>query len=189
MTKLLQPRFLAALFRQFFQSVTLRERILLAAFLWCLVLLWSSALMKDYARLGSRFKSAGAVLKEQQLWLEQKDETKAQLKAALDRLDPKRTFSGSRLTGMIDDMAREAKLNFSLHSPITEEGDIFDVHTVRIQIRDAGLRELIAFDRKIKRESPYMGLDRVEISADRRDPRQLDVRYDISSFELVEEIF
>ena len=189
MKKLFNPQFLSSLFRQFFQTISLRERILLSAIIWSLVLLWGSALMKDYASLRSAMATTGAALQDQKLWLDQKSELEGQLKVALQRLDPEKSFSSSRLTGKIDDLAREAELNFSLNSPVTEKGEIFDIHSVRIQIRKAGLTELVQFDRKIKRESPYLGLDRVEITADRRDPRFLDVQYVISSFELVEKIF
>jgi len=125
-----------------------------------------------------------AQLENQQTWFQSQDDIETRLQTSLERLDPKKTYNDTQLIGKIDTIARGPKLNFDTASAITQEGDIFNIHSVRIVIKKAGLNELIEFDRKIKMESPYLGLERVQIVANKADPRLLDAQFVISSFEL-----
>ena len=115
-----------------------------------------------------------------------KESIETRLQEELKRLDPKKTYTSSQLVGKLDSFAREAKLNFDTNSPSTKPGDIFNIHTVRIQVRRAEIGDLINFDKQVKKESPYLGLERVKITAVKSDPRYLNAQFVISSFELKE---
>jgi hypothetical protein len=186
--RLFDKNFLPLMLRNFFLSITLRERIMFAAFLWVLVMLWGGTWLKEFRVLRNRLATTSRSLQSQNEWLKEKGGIEQQLQAALQRLDPKKTFTSPRLTGKIDEIARQNELNYILNSPMTTKGEIFDVHTVRIQIKHAELGKLLAFDNDVKQESPYLGVEQVQISADSRDPRYLDVQFVISSFELIEKI-
>ena len=58
---------------------------------------------------------------------------------------------------------------------------------MRVQFNKTGIAALIEFDQKIKGQSPYLGLERVQVDAQKSDPRLLNAQFIISSFELEEE--
>ncbi len=164
--------------------MSLRERALLAAFLWLCIAIWVGTASRSFRETKVAFTKVTTEMETQSLWLEKREETETRLNKALDLVDPRKTYASSQLVGKLDTIARDTNMNFDINSPTTKTGDIFDVHTVRIQFKKAGLADLIVFDEKVKKESPYLGLERVQIIANKGDPRFLDAQFVVSSFEL-----
>lgn len=174
--------------RQFFFSLSLRERLLLTAFIWVLVLAWLLGLMDSYGETTREFRSNKQTINNFEQILEQSEIVELMLKEAREGLDSSRTFSGSQLVGHLDRLARDADLSsFDLNVPSTQETELFSFHTVRLNIKNTQIQDLIAFDRQIKEEAPYIALTRFELVANRRDPRYLDAIFELASFELKED--
>lgn len=173
--------------KQLFNAMSLRERVLLTVFIWIGILVWASAIAKNYRTTRIQAAGTSTELNKQSQWFAERDSINLQLQEALDRLDPKKTYSSTRLVGRLDNFARTSGLNFNTNTPQTKEGDIFNVHTVRLAIRNANIGPLIEFDKKIKQESPYIGLQQIKITANKSDPRLLDAQFTVSSFELKEQ--
>jgi hypothetical protein len=172
------------MFKKFYNILSLRERALLTVFIWIILFVWTGGLFKDSKSVYTNLRSTAYQLKYQAQVISEKEDIKIRLNHALERLEPEKTYSSSQLVEKLDNIARKAGLNFDINSPSTQEGDIFNAHTVRIQFKKGGIADLIEFDQKIKEESPYLGLERMRIVANKADPRQLDAQFLVSSFEL-----
>ena len=164
--------------------MSLRERVLLTVFLWFGVLAWLGSAANSLGTARQNWSQAGAQLDLQEEWFDNREEIETRLKSAQQRLDPQKTYSGARLVGLLDTFARETGANFDINAPVTKSGDIFNIHTVRVRFNKAGIATLIEFDIKIKGQSPYLGLERVQVDAQKSDPRLLNAQFIISSFEL-----
>jgi len=174
--------------RRLLARLSLRERVLVTAFLWVMVLLWSHFAFRQLGETRRSFNDVGNRLAEQQIWLDRAGEIETNLAGARGRLDPARTFSAVRLVGKVDALARTLPgLTFSVSSPTTERSEIFRVHSVRVELRRAGLADVANYLKAIHDESPYLGLERLQLSAYRPDPRQVDAVLEIGSFELTDD--
>lgn len=178
------PSTLQTLPRKLFHAMSLRERVLLTVFLWFSVLAWLVSAVNAFGTAKRNWAEAGARLESQNEWFDNREEIEAQLNSALQKLDPKKTYTGAQLVGLLDTIARETGVNFDINAPVTKYGNIFNVHTVRVILSKAGIAELIGFDRRIKEHSPYLGLERVQVDANKTDPRLLNSQFIVSSFEL-----
>ena len=172
------------MFKKLFNILSLRERTLLTVFLWVCIISWAGILLKSLKAKRIEFLKNASQIEYQKEVLTRQSDIDARMHAALERLDPGKAYSGSQLVERIDTIARGAALNFEITSPRTQEGNIFNIHSVRVQVKKAEIGELIEFDNKIKEESPYLGLERVKIVANKTNPRVLNADFEISSFEL-----
>ena len=171
--------------RHLLARLTLRERVLVTAFLWVMVILWSHFAFRHFGATRREFTTLGHRLAEHQIWLDGSDQIENDLTVARGRLDPTRTFSSIQLVGQVDALARRLDgLSFSISSPTTEASEIFQVHSVRVELRRASLTEVARYLQAVHQESPYLGLERLQLSAYRPDPRQVDAVLEIGSFEL-----
>ena len=170
--------------RSLFSAISLRERVLLAAFIWTLLLVWFVMLWGSLRSERVVYLIQKTRAEEFEHTLSQADDAERELQQARSGLDPNRTFSASQLSERLDSMARETGVSFTISSPDTQESDIFSYHSVRLAIRQAHIEKLIELDSKLKKESPYITLNTFQITAQRRDPRLLDATFELSSFEL-----
>ena len=169
--------------RELFQTLSLRERILLAIFIWLGLAIWMGGAMKQFRQIKADYRTASYELREQSTWFDLQNEIQVRLESALELVDSSKTYTSSELVGKVDAIARETNLSSDINSPTSRTSDIFDTHVVRIQFKKAGIAELIRFDELIRKETPYIGLESVRIKANKADPRFLDGRFVISSFE------
>ncbi len=167
-----------------FNAISLRERVLLAAFVWVLLLLWFSSLWGNVRSERVTYRIQQNRLEDHNRTLAQASDAERELERARAGLDPRRTFTASQLSERLDGIARETGVSFTITSPSTQESDIFNYHSVRVAIRQARIENLIQFDERLKRESPYISLGSFQITANTRDPRILDATFELSSFEL-----
>lgn len=176
---------LSGIIKKLFYAISVRERLLLCIFLWLGVIIWVGSQMRAYREELQDYRMASVELTNQKSWLDNREIIESELTAALKRLDPERSFSSPELVGKVDDISRsvEPSLNFNINSPVTRKGEIITLHSVRLQVRRAGLRELILFDQNLKKESPYLGLEKIQIISNRSNPNDLNVQFEIASFE------
>ncbi len=166
--------------------MSLRERFLLTVFIWCCLFVWAGSVIQGGKNFRLQFIKTKNELATQEDMIDNKEAIETRLQDELTRLDPQKTYTSSQLVGKLDSFARGSNLNFDTNSPNTKPGDIFNIHTVRIQVRRAEIGDLINFDKQVKKESPYLGLERVKLTAVKSDPRYLNAQFVVSSFELKE---
>lgn len=174
--------------RQIFNALSLRERYLVALFIWALVLVWLLSLLDGFKQSWSAFSLNRQLLTTFEETLAQADEAEALLASAREGLDGSKTFSAAQMVGRLDSLARENKVSsFDISTPSTVESQLFSFHNVRLSIKRARIGELIRFDQAVKTHSPYIALGDFQVTANKRDPRFLDAVFELVSFELKEE--
>ena len=101
-------------------------------------------------------------------------------------MDPKKTYAGSQLSGRIDAILRQVALSGSADiDPVqTREGEIFNDHNLRIRLSRISIAQLIQLNKLLSQETPYINLQSVRVTKNRRNPEELDVRFKINSFDL-----
>lgn len=174
--------------RQLFHAMSVRERFLLALFIWALILVWLLVVIDSFGNSLTQFKDNRETLELFAQRIEQSDEAQAALDKARSGLDSSKTFNSAQLVGRLDSIARETDLNsFDIRTPSTMETELFSFHSVRLGVKRARLDELIRFDQAVKQFSPYIALTEFQLNANTRDPRYLDAVFEFVSFELKED--
>jgi hypothetical protein len=145
--------------RQVFNALSLRERYLMALFVWALLVLWLVWLLGGFQRTWSSFSLNNQLLQTFETTIGQADEAAVLLAAARQGLDGSKTFSAAQLVGRLDSLARENEVtSFDISTPSTIESQLFSFHNVRLSIKRARISELIRFDQAVKTHSPYIAL-------------------------------
>ena len=174
--------------RQLFNALSLRERYLLAIFLWALLLLWLLTLLESFQKTWNTFSINKQMMSAFTQTLAQSDEAEILLASARQGLDGSKTFSAAQLGGKLDSLARENEVSsFDISTPNTVDSQLFSFHSIRMNIKRARIGELIRFEQALKAYSPYIAMSDFQISANKRDPRYLDAVLELVSFELKEE--
>ena len=168
------------------QRMTVREKLLSFLFLAVLLGIWAGNWGNRIGSWNDTSKSTYAGLEEQNLWLERADTYAQSAQTAMERLDSQKTFNAAQLSGRVDSLLRTAGLSSlaDIDSVKSSQGEIFNEHTVRVQLKRISIGQLVQFNKLLRDESPYINQLTVRINADRRNRKLLDVRFEIASLEL-----
>ncbi|WP_309385477.1 hypothetical protein [Cerasicoccus frondis] len=170
--------------RQLFQRMTSREKTLLVAFVWVILIIVFSFALRDFRVFVDGWQSTGRVLKDQKALLDQAPETNAALDKELEFYNSDRIFDLASLTGRVDQLAKQAGItNFTFNTG-SEDQDIHVAHTMRLNVRDTPIDKLMALDEALNRESPYINKVSVSLKSDRNNSELLDATIVLNSFEL-----
>ncbi|MGB1127817.1 MAG: hypothetical protein ACPG3X_05565 [Opitutales bacterium] len=174
--------------RALYRRTSLREKLLTLLFVLVLLILWANNWLGRLSTWNDLRQSTSVDLNTQQQWLDRSDEYNEGLIRALARVDPSKTYAASRLSGHIDNLLRSAGLSGQADiDPVrTREGEIFNDHNLRVRLSRISMAQLIDFNARIKKHTPYINIQSARIAANRRNPEELDVRYEINSFDLKE---
>ncbi len=172
--------------KRLFLRMTVREKTLTLLFILVMVFLWAGNLLNRCAAWNDHRKQAQSDLQSQQQWLDRSDQFSVGLANALERVDPEKTYAGSQLSGRIDSILRQVSLSASADiDPVqTREGEIFNDHNIRIRLSRISIAQLIQFNKLLSQETPYINLQSVRVTKNRRNPEELDARFKINSFDL-----
>lgn len=167
--------------------MTVREKMLSFLFVIVMLAIWTGAWMGRLSTWNDSRSATAANLGEQSLWLDRADVYANSARAAMERLDSSKTFGAAQLSGRIDNLLRQAGLSTKADiDPVkSSQGEIFNEHTVRVQLKRISIAQMVQFNSLLRKESPYINQLNVRINANRRDREQLDVRFEIASLELI----
>jgi|TARA_B110000093_G_scaffold164171_1_gene187640 hypothetical protein len=170
--------------------MTVREKTLTLSFILVILFIWTGNLLNRSSAWNDNRKQAQADLQNQQQWLDRSEQFTVGLANALERVDPKKTYAGSQLSGRIDSILRQVALSGSadIDSVQTRESEIFNDHDMRMRLSRISIAQLILFNNLLSQETPYINLQSVRVTKNRRNPEELDVRFKINSFDLNEAV-
>ncbi len=176
--------------QRLYRRTTLREKLLTLIFILVILALWTNNWLGRIGEWNDQRRSAAVELATQAQWLERSAEFSAGLERALARVDPSKTYEAARLSGRVDTLLREYGLSSQADiDPVrTREGEIFNDHNLRVRLSRITIAQLIAFNNALSMDSPYINIESVRIAANRNNPEQLDVRYEINSFDLKDDM-
>ncbi len=172
--------------RALYKRMSLREKLLSLLFIVVILFLWTNNWMGRLSQWNAQKKQATVELSTQQQWLDRSEFYSEGLATALERVDPSKTYAARQLSGRVDGLIRQAGLSGQADiDPVRRrEGEIFNDHNLRVRLSRISIAQLIKLNILLKAETPYINLQNVRIQKNRRNPEQLDVRYEINSFDL-----
>ena len=174
--------------KSLYRGMSLREKLLTLAFILVILFIWGNNWLGRLSEWNAQRKFAANELEFQQQILDRGPEFAEGLKRALARVDPSKTYAASQLSGRVDNLLRSVGLSgrADIDSVRTREGEIFNDHNLRVRLNRISIEQLINFNARLKADSPYINIQSVRIAANRRNPEELDVRFEINSFDLKE---
>ena len=177
---------LIAKIRTLYKTLSLREKSLCLCFVAALLIIWSQNLSSRALKWNIQRDLSATELATQQEWLKRDGAISAGLSDALKRVDPSKTYAAAQLSGQIDGLVRQTGLsNQADIDPVrTREGEIFNDHNLQVRLSRISIAQLIELNKLLQQESPYINLQSVRIQKNRTKPEQLEVRYQINSFDL-----
>ena len=173
--------------KSLFRRMTIREQLLTLIFIIVMLFIWTSSILKRGKVWNADQQQAHSDLIVQQQWLERANDYENSYKEALRRVDPQKTFEGAQLSEKIDNILRQAGLSGSANiDPVqTRKGEIFNDHTIRVRLKRISIANLIQLSGLLRKESPYINIQSVQIKKNNNNPEELDISFKINSFDLI----
>jgi hypothetical protein len=171
--------------KAFFLSRLLREKLMLVVFVALGAAMWLTSYSSRLSRTWVEVRTTNNEIAEQTQWLESRETIEAAAVEAVKNLDPAQTLDDTRLVGELSALAREYNLKFGNDTPQTERSAQFAVHTVQVTLPRADWVVLQNFYYALSRRSPYIGITRFNLSADRTNAALLNASLTVSSVEIV----
>jgi hypothetical protein len=173
--------------KAFFLSRLLREKVLLVALVVAAAAIWLSGAGKRAGKVWRDARTTTIDLTEQEMVLGQKESIEARSRAAVERLDPSRTFDPVRLQSEINTIANAAGLGAktNINGQPTERSNQFAIHSVMVTINNADYLALTKFYTELQKRSPYIGIEEFNTSANAPGNPVVRQRLRISSFDFV----
>lgn len=173
--------------KAWFLSRIFREKVLVLAFVLLGALIWLSS-ASDHLKGNLRgFRAAESSLATQQLWLNNRPAIEEAAKAAVQNLDPSKTYNSTFLVAEILGIAGRAGLAVNTEPPRTQRSPQFAVHTVQVTTRRVELAALLRFYQELASKAPYLGLEQISLQGDRSNPGMVNATLQVISVELVKE--
>ena len=167
-----------------FESLTCREKLLLLAFASILTLFWLSACMKQTKVLSQNWKLVNSKIKNYRFWLGNKVVVQKNLDKILEVMDPEKTFSDASFAGEVENIVRCYNMNYSMTSPHTHHGEIFDAHTLQLRCENAAVQDLISLEKAIYAKKPYLTIEKIKIHTNLFNPELLEADCTLSALQL-----
>lgn len=172
--------------RALFLGRLLREKLLLVVFLLIGVLMWLSGFGKRAGAFWREQRVTTSSLAEQQRWLKNESAIIQTARKAAEQLDAAKTLDGTRLLAAVSQIADEAglKQNSVSGAQKNQSNGQFSVHSIDYAINRASWDALQKFYVALSARSPYIGIEKFALQADRADASLLTLQLTVSSVEI-----
>jgi len=156
----------ASLVKVFFLSRAFREKVLLLGFILIVTATWLSSATGRTRLFTRQFKNTSSELDGQANWLMNQARIDANAKAAVEHLDPAKTYDGVRLQSEIVSILQRVGITagYSVDPPVSERASVFTKHSVQVTIRNVAYESLVKFYLEVVKQTPYIGFDQVLVS-------------------------
>ncbi|MFT3782943.1 MAG: hypothetical protein QM790_13125 [Nibricoccus sp.] len=152
--------------KAFFLSRLFREKVLLLAFVLLIAATWFSNVMGRAGKFSREFKLTSAELAEQRSWLNQREKIEATAKAAVEHLDPAKTYDGIRLQREIGAILDRCGIkNYNTDNAVPERASQLTMYFMRVEIRGVDWAALKRFYLELVKQNPYICIDQFRITA------------------------
>jgi hypothetical protein len=169
--------------KNFYNTKSMRERVLMLAFLAIGVLWWGSALLTRVRDNVRQWNEVANLAETQRLWSDQATSIAERSAQAASKLDAARTMSATQAYAEVDRLAQG--LPHDMGAPRTDPTDNFAIHSLQITFRRVDMAGLVRFYEGIASRAPYVGIDQCTISADRSTPGMVNAVFRVYSVEAI----
>lgn len=167
--------------KRFYHTKSLRERVLLLAFLLIGVFWWGVELADRGRGDWQAWVSLASDAEVQRLWLEQGGVVGERTSAVARQLDPARTLNAAQAYAEINQLAGGQPVEMGAQR--TERTEDFALHSLQVTFRRTDMGSLVKFYTALAARAPYLGIDQCTISADRATPGMVNAVFRIYSVE------
>ncbi len=171
--------------KNWFQSRTRREQLLVTLFVMLGALIWLAGATGRLRTRWAGWRSTQTELGAQRLWLDRQKAIEEQSLAAVRNLDPARTFDATKLVATVTSLAGGAGLQPAIDPAVTQRAPQFTYHTIKVTFRRANLPALLKFYDELTKQAPYLSLESVSLQTDRAAAGALTVTLHISATQIV----
>jgi Tfp pilus assembly protein PilO len=175
-----------SLIRKWYDKMSPRERIMLLAFIWVIVLGWFGVVSRQLKTLRDNVHSVQHDLEKQTIVLSQEQTIKINLQQMLGRFDKANVVNANQLFQTVAEFAKDSNLDNPqiAQQRVNQTADIFKINTVVVHFSHASIHDLVDFASKIEERNPYLAIDDISITPNPIRPDQLDASMRVSSLEL-----
>ena len=173
--------------RSYFLTRLLREKILLLGFILIGTLWWLSAFSSRANAFWQEQRKTTMDLKEQQLYLDRKEQIEADAQRAASQLDPQKTLDAIRLAAAVSQAAHDAGLrnNYGSNPLPPQTNGQFTIHSIQFQVNNADFVMLEQFYLNLHKRAPYIGIEQFTLRANNpNDASKLTLVLRVSSVEI-----
>jgi len=151
--------------KTFFLTRQLREKVLLLGLVMLAAVTWFSSASQRTARFWREFNATSALLENQRELLSQQSRIETEARAAIQHLEPSKTYDGVRLQAEVDAIAkRTGVINYTADNVQTERVSQFSMNSMQLQIRNADYATLVKFYVELSKQAPYIGIEQFRLS-------------------------
>ncbi|HEX2861756.1 MAG TPA: hypothetical protein VHN79_08950 [Lacunisphaera sp.] len=169
--------------KSFYNSKSMRERLLMLVFLLIGVLWWGSALIGRVREEVVAWNATAGDAKVQRDWQERAGVIAERTAQAAGRLDAARTMSATQAYAEVGRLAQG--LPIEMGAQRTDRTDNFAIHSLQVSFRRVDMAGLLRFYEGVASRAPYVGIDQCTISADRATPGMVNAVFRVYSIEAV----
>jgi hypothetical protein len=173
-----------SLWKRFFSRLSVREKMWLLIFSWVFLAVWGWGLTRRYTQFFQEWKVTKTQIEGYRYWIKNEGRIQDSLVTVLKWIDPEKTLTGTQFAGKVEELVRKTNLTYSMTSPKTREGDIFDAHTLQMHCENSRLEDLISFEQQVHQIKPYIGLEKVKIRANTYNPPWVEADFDLIALQL-----
>lgn len=162
-------------YRPLFLARNRREKVLLAAFIAVIVLIWAGSLP---SRLGDRLREVRQVREandRQELPLGQRDRIEADYQAALESLNPELFPPRQQVVAQLEVHARQAGLTPKIDPSTSSRSDRLTFHTVNVSFDRVPYAKIAEYQRAVAAALPSVNLKTIILTAPGRGPGAAEV--------------
>ena len=172
--------------KAFFFSRHSREKVLLAALLALVAIIWLTRVARSGRELWLEWQTTAAMLATQQQWLDNRASIEVAAAKAIEHLDPARTFSSPRLLGELSTIADKIGVRTNTSSEIigTDRTSLFSINSVQFSLRNTDWDSLKRFYLELSQRSPYIGIEQFVLTVNPTNPTLLNATMRVSSVEI-----
>ncbi len=172
--------------KAFFLSRLLREKMLLFGLSAIAAVMWLSAASTRVGSFWRQYSSTSTELKLQRQMLGERVRIEAEAKAAIQHLDPSRTFDSIKLQAELDAIARQVGItkDKAIDDAQISQGPQFSINSVRFTMRNVQWETLVRFYAELSKRAPYIGTEEFSVTANRANPEFLTASLRVSSVEI-----
>jgi hypothetical protein len=167
--------------KKFYNSKSLRERVLMLAFLAIGVIWWGSALAGRVRANVIAWQSLAEDAKVQRQWLAQAPSVTERTEQLAKQLDIGKTMNAAQAYAEVSRLAQGLPLEIT--APRTDRTENFSLHSLQVTFRRVDMTGLLRFYEGVTARAPYLGIDQCTISADRSAPGMVTAVFRVYSVE------
>ena len=169
--------------KTFFNTKSVRERVLMTALLLIAMATWGSSLLGRTRQFQLEWTSSSMELSEQLTTLQSKAQVDERTAKVTAELDPKQTLNSAEAFAEVSRLAQG--LPAEIGAQRTDRTENFAMNSLQVKIRRVGLEPLLKFYKELRLKGPYLNIDQCSISVDRAAPGQINADFRIYSVEVL----